>query len=103
MGDHDALVFHLEPQLGQRRLRVGREPAGAGECLAHLADARPRLQQRRSHAARHQLPEPVADGLDAEEPEPPELGGALGREPQEPGQLPQAEDALPLDFGHVSA
>lgn len=103
MGHHDALAFHQEPQLGQRRLRVGREPAGARQGLAHLAHAGALFQERRRHPAAHQLAEAVAHGLGAEQAQPAELRGALGREPQEPGQLPQTEDALSLDLGHVSA
>ena len=102
--DHDA----LRPRRTSRTsasggLRVGGEPPRARERLPHLAHGGAGLQQRRAHPAGDEVAEPVAARLRAEQAEPPELQRALRREPQEPGQLPQAEDALGMGGGHASA
>ena len=96
----DALSLDGEPDLGERRLGVRGEAAGPCERLAHLTHARARFQQRRAHATCHHVAEAEAGGLGIEQPEAPELQGALGREPEEAGELPQAEDALGMGGGH---
>jgi hypothetical protein len=45
-------------------------------------------------AGRHQLAEAQAARIVAQEAEAPELRAPLGRQAQEPGQLPQREDAF---------
>ena len=90
--DHHLPVPHHQAQLGQRRPHVGREAARAVERGAHLAHARPALEQIRGRAHRDQLAEAQAARIVAQQAEAPELRAALGGQAQEPRQLPQRED-----------
>ena len=88
---HLALAYH-QAQLGQRRPHVGGEAARSVERGAHLAHARPVLQQVRGRAHRDQLAEAEAARIVAQQAQAPELRAALGGQTQEPRQLPQRED-----------
>jgi hypothetical protein len=92
--DHDLLVLYHQPQLCQRGLGVRGEAPRAVERLAHLAHRRAALEEGRSRAGRHELAEAVAGRIAPQQAEALELPGALRRQPQEPGQLPQGENPL---------
>jgi hypothetical protein len=96
--DHDALVLHDQPQLGEGRLRVGGEAPGAVEGLAHLAHGGAPFEERGGDPRGHELPEAIAGGVAPHQSETLELGCPLGREPQEPRQLPECE--YPFGLSH---
>jgi len=91
-----AYIESHQPQLGQRRPHIGGEPARPVERGADLAHAGPALQQVRRRAHRDQLAEAQAARIVAQQTQSAELRPALGREAQEPRQLPQRED--PFDW-----
>src|SRR5262250_84823 len=93
---HDALILHHEPELGERCLRLGGEPARAVEGLAHLAYRRAAFQQGRGDPCRHQLAEAIAGSVAPYETQALELPRPLGRQPQEPRQLSEGEDPFRL-------
>src|SRR5215468_411248 len=93
---HDALVVYHEPELGERRLRLGGEPARAVEGLAHLAHRRTAFEEGGGDPRRHQLAETIAARVAPHESQALELSRPLGRQPQEPRQLPEGENPFRL-------
>src|SRR5262249_13492067 len=96
----DSLILNHESQLGQRGLRLGREPPRALKRLSHAANGGTALQESRGHPRGHEFPEPIADAIVVEQAQATKLGEPFRGEPQEPRQLTQRVDALWLGHPH---
>src|SRR5215471_3804864 len=95
----ESVALEDQSYLGERLLEVGVLTTQGRERGPDLAHRRARVQKRARGAERQQIAERVA-GVATKELEAPELAGALGRERQDPGQLPDAVDALGLGRAH---
>src|SRR5262245_25000348 len=98
LGD-EPVALEDQAHLGERLLEIGVLTTQGRERGPDLAHRRTRVEKRAGRAERQQIAERVA-GVAAKELEAPELSGAPGRERQDPGQLPDAVDALGLGRAH---
>jgi len=96
--DHDALVLHDQPHLGEGRLRPRSQAPRAVQGLAYLAHRRSPVEQCGGDPRGHELPEAIPGRVAPHESQALELGGPLGREPQEPRQLPECK--YPFGLSH---